>query len=869
MTVELLDTDLRWILFAVAMAAAALAFLLRARAKGTSVAAGGGTEPRPPKRRTEAVAAAAAALAIAALAALLIDRTIALIMQSQVRQGAELAANADSQGPFNEYRWVLLAPWGTAGQIFGAVAALVILVLAWRASTRIASPWRRAAVLGLRAGAVASALILFLEPAVELRQVAREPNRVAILVDDSQSMALREDPKGPSRQERARALIDSSEETFAAWRGPHILDFYTFSDELALASQKGVAAATPSGSGTLMRLALEQLRSRYRGRDLAGIVLISDGIATGDFAEEIDRGPSRDFLRSLETRIHTAWVGRPGLKDVSVARVLSDEFAFVRTVAKIKTVIRSTGYAKRRIPVTLSNEGVPLRQKWIDVGPGQSEVKVVFEFTPQRVGKYVYEVSTPVADDEAVSANNTRSFVVRVIRDKIRVLQVAGQPSWDVHQLRQMLKQNPNVDLISFFILRTQDDVSLVPNQELSLIPFPTHELFQNELPSFDVIFLQNFEYMPYGIGIYLDNIRKYVESGGGMAMIGGALSFSSGGYAGTPLAEAIPVRLPTRLRSPRDLLDTSMFRAQLTPKGRFHPITTLRYEPRDNLQAWAGLPELEGVNIVGPALEGATVLATHPRLRVRGHGRKARSEPMPVIVAGEYGRGRSLAVTTDSLWRWGFVAAGEPTGDGRYYDKFWENAIRWLIHDPELERLHVDSDAVEYTPESTPPRLDVRLLDRDYTPLAGGEVSLEIVRGANPKKTEKVAETRLTVGDAGDASYHLEPLPPGVYRVHAQAKVDDMPVEAKDIFLVREASREMDRVAAYDDKLQDIAAATGGRHFGRASVIPADLPFAAPRIVRVDRRSEVELWSRPVLLFLAFLFLGLEWLVRQRSGYL
>ena len=69
----------------------------------------------------------------------------------------------------------------------------------------------------------------------------------------------------------------------------------------------------------------------------------------------------------------------------------------------------------------------------------------------------------------------------------------------------------------------------------------------------------------------------------------------------------------------------------------------------------------------------------------------------MPVIVAGEYGKGRSLAVTTDTLWRWGFVAAARPGDDGRQYTKLWENAIRWLIQDPDLRNLHVDSDAVEY----------------------------------------------------------------------------------------------------------------------------------------------------------------------------
>ena len=97
--------------------------------------------------------------------------------------------------------------------------------------------------------------------------------------------------------------------------------------------------------------------------------------------------------------------------------------------------------------------------------------------------------------------NNSRAFVMRVTRDKIRVLQVAGQPSWDVRALRGFFKSDPNVDLISFFILRTHDDIQPVPTDEMSLIPFPTEELFEQQLRSFDVIILQNFEYGRYGIG--------------------------------------------------------------------------------------------------------------------------------------------------------------------------------------------------------------------------------------------------------------------------------------------------------------------------------------------------------------------------------
>ncbi len=99
------------------------------------------------------------------------------------------------------------------------------------------------------------------------------------------------------------------------------------------------------------------------------------------------RGTLRDFLAGSTPACTRCGPGRAGLRDVAVARVLADEFAFVRTVVRVEVVIRATGYDSRRIPVTLSSEGQVLRQKWVDIGPGDSEVPVIFEVTPPRVGK--------------------------------------------------------------------------------------------------------------------------------------------------------------------------------------------------------------------------------------------------------------------------------------------------------------------------------------------------------------------------------------------------------------------------------------------------------------------------------------------------
>jgi hypothetical protein len=146
------------------------------------------------------------------------------LLAAEVLVALTVRLAAPSTAEFNEYRWVFLSPWGRIGLALGGVAVLAIVGLAWRA-TRGAAGWRRALMIALRGGAAVAALVVFLQPAVELRQVAREPNRIAILVDVSRSMGLREDPSGPDRLERTRQLLAASKETLAAWERDHKLDY--------------------------------------------------------------------------------------------------------------------------------------------------------------------------------------------------------------------------------------------------------------------------------------------------------------------------------------------------------------------------------------------------------------------------------------------------------------------------------------------------------------------------------------------------------------------------------------------------------------------------------------------------------------------
>src|SRR6185312_7387445 len=161
-----------------------------------------------------------------------------------------------------------------------------------------------------------------------------------------------------------------------------------------------------------------------------------------------------------------------------------------------------------------------------------------------ETGQFVYTVSVTVLPGEAVTANNSRSFVLKVIRDRMRVLLVVGRPSWDERFLRGLLKQDPNVDLVSFFILRSSTNNTKAGENELSLIPFPVREIFHDQLKTFDVVIFQNFAHRDRAyasqVDQFLPDIRDYVLEGGAFAMIGGENSFGDGHYNDTELADIL-----------------------------------------------------------------------------------------------------------------------------------------------------------------------------------------------------------------------------------------------------------------------------------------------------------------------------------------
>ena len=192
--------------------------------------------------------------------------------------------------------------------------------------------------------------------------------------------------------------------------------------------------------------------------------------------------------------------------------------------------------------------------------------------------------------------------------------------------------------------------------------------------------------------------------------MIGGDLSFTSGGWAGTPVADILPVELLPE-GPPEKLIDLAPFKLQLTPEGRTHPVTALKLDVAQNRARWAELPELDGVNLVARAKPGATVLGVHPTKK------DARRQAAAGAHRRRGGQGARARAHQRRLVALGLRRQRRATSADRAYQRFWDAAIRWLIKDPALNFLRIETDQPEYT-RGQKVQVTVRALGTDYQPL-------------------------------------------------------------------------------------------------------------------------------------------------------
>ena len=460
----------------------------------------------------------------------------------------------------------------------------------------------------------------------------------------------------------------------------------------------------------------------------------------------------------------------------------------------------------------------------------------------------------PVPDGDELPRNNVQHFSFEVIRDRYRILHLSGGPSFDQRFLRDALTSWPQVDLVSFYALRTPSQSAGGSSAGLSLIPFPTEELFGEHLREFDVVIFQDFAPDEVGVDPWLDEIAAFVKEGGALVLIGGQRGFTSRSVAISPLAALLPVALIAP-GTPEHLLYTETpFTPVLTPAGRLHPLTRAFHAEDPAPSVLRALPRLPGMMVPPRLTPMGTALLQHPSLA-------AEDGPATLVAAAEADRGRVLAVATDMLWSWRFGGAlqGSPAN---VYPDFWKQAIRWLTRDPRFDPLRI---------QLTPPRveqgarllIDIDAADEKMQPLSGAFLTAELT-WTTADGVEQVSSERIRTDDRGTYRMEWRPAFEGPHRI--VVRTEDGKRQAAHPFLVHPASGESNRMGTDEAFLQQLARRTGGNHFDQRLSL-RDIATRATPATRIRSRSTVLLWAHPVALLLLAALLGAEWFLRRRHG--
>ena len=717
----------------------------------------------------------------------------------------------------------------------GAVVGVVALVVAWLLFIALELRRRQGARFAIALTGVVAALLVLLAVLRPERVTSRGNRlgpRVVVLLDQSRRMRLASE-SGERRDVAARAarsLVEAWSDARVTVRG--------FADS----ALETVALSDPSrarrslGEESDLASALEKVAAE-QGERPAAVVVVSDGRLARPTAESDDATLAR-ALGTLGAPVHTVRVAERPLADASVRRVTSAGAAVAHQPLVLKvTVGCGGGLSCESVPVGVRElkKGVPpslLAQGVAQAGSGEATVDL--EITIDRAGQRIIEVAIGAPDGDRVPENDRRVLALDVTRERIRLLHVAGRPTYDVRQLRLWLKANESVDLIGFFILRTLSDQPNVTDEqdELSLIPFPVDELFTEHLPSFDAIVLQDIDAVEYKLDRYLGALESYVIAGGGLIMVGGPSAFAGGRYQGTALERVLPVELP-RTGEPYDLRAVV---PRATEAGREAPLLHgVRQLLGDEM------PEMEGSNSVGKARPGAVVLWEHP-------GRALDGAAMPLLALGETGDGRSIGLAVDGTHEFAFSALAERTS-GRAYGALWDGLFGWLMRDPryELGRVSVVGSCIVGEPT---------VFELVRPPGSRGEVELELEplgaqKGASIVR--KVRETRVTVEQGL--------LVEGGYS--ARLRVGAAPPTRFD-FACERGGLALADSRPDSDRLARIARATGGKSTTAADV--TSLPKPASTLVTVERRTSPWLpaWGWALSAATA---LGMHWLARRQSG--
>jgi lipoprotein-anchoring transpeptidase ErfK/SrfK len=514
---------------------------------------------------------------------------------------------------------VVFAPLVPAAWLAGIAAVLLVLL--------VPGFYRRMRGAWLRLAAAAALLLALANPV--LLNEEREPlsTVVALVVDGSASQSL--DGRDTATAAAAAELADR----LSVFRG---LDVRTVA--------AGGANGGPPVDGTELFGPLAAALADVPPERVGAVIMLTDG--------QVHDIPGDRAALPPAAPLHVLLSGHDGERDRRIVIDNAPRFAIVNELQTIRyRVIDDGPGAGGPVSVTVNRDGEPLAVETVTAGaPSELTIDIA------HGGPNIIEFEAEPLDGELTPVNNRAVVAIEGIRENLRVLLVSGEPHAGERTWRNLLKSDAAVDLVHFTILRPPEKQDGTPINQLSLIAFPTRELFSEKIDQFDLIIFDRYQHRGVLPLLYFDNIARYVRNGGALLVAAGPDYAGSGSLFDTPLSPALPV-------APTGRLIEEPYYARVTGLGGRHPVTRDLEGSASDPPGWSRFFRLVDVD----APEGNVIMS--------GAGEK------PLLILNRQDEGRVALLLSDHAWLW----ARGYEGGGPHVDLL-RRLAHWLMKEPDLE---------------------------------------------------------------------------------------------------------------------------------------------------------------------------------------
>ena len=722
-----------------------------------------------------------------------------------------------------------------------AAAAAGFLTLRTYAQVRGNSrPLDRAVLAVIRISALALLAFCLLRPVLVLSSVVPQQNFLGVLFDDSRSMQIADRDEAPRHQFVEASFGEAVGSLLPALADRFTLRFFRFSSDTHRID--GIDELTYSGTRTHLGQALSRAHEELAGVPLSGLVVVTDGTDNG----EGGLGEALLPLQASGVPVFTVGVGREEFeRDIQMSRVEIPRQVLKGASLVVELVVTHQGYRGQTVTVQVEDEGRIVGTEDVQL-PADGEPQTVrMRLTASEAGPRLFTFRVSPQPGEMVTQNNLRQSLIVVKDRREKILYFEGEPRWEVKFLLRAVEDDENLQVV--LLQRTAENKffrrNLTDRDEL-VGGFPTTRA---ELYQYRGLVLGSIEanhFTPDQLQMIADFVN---HRGGGLLMLGSNRSFAEGGYAGTPVADVLPVVLDPAGADSEDSFFAEVH-VETTRAGASHPSTQIADTEQASVDRWNDLPPVTIVNPITEVKPGATTLLT------------SSLHDLVVLAFQRYGAGKSLAFPVQDSWMWQMHA--EVPVEDETHETYWRRLLRWLVDGvPDQAVVRLPRDRVE--PEEIVTVL-AEVGDANFEELNNSSV-VAIVTAPSGNLSELPME--WTAEKDGEYRTTFTAAEEGFYEVHVEASGGEELLGEDTVYV---------QVASSDDEyydstmraplLQRVAEETGGRFYTPDTVasLAEDIQYVGGGVTVVEER---DLWDMPVLLLLLVSLVLGEWGYRRMRG--